>query len=96
MDAIGFGLEQYDATGLFGLMMKALIEPAGVLPGQIPSLTAWVLDVHSENTLTWDRAWTDKLLTYALGRGLGQRTLFCAVRSGPSEWRGFSALRSGR
>ena len=71
MDAIGFGLEQYDATGAFRTHDEGtLIEPAGVLPGQIPFADGPGLGRALREHPDLGPCMTDKLLTYALGRGL--------------------------
>ena len=70
MDAIGFGLEQYDATGAFRTHDEGtLIEPAGVLPGQIPFADGPGLGRALREHPDLGPCMTDKLLTYALGRG---------------------------
>jgi hypothetical protein len=73
MDPLGFGLENYDATGAWRTHDGSLpIDSSGRLPsGQSfrgpDGLKAFLLARKDE----FARCLTQKLLTYALGRGLG-------------------------
>ena len=72
MDPLGFGLENFDGVGAWRTHDgQAPIDPAGVLPGgqsfKGPQELRGVL--KSRRTL-FVRCLTEKLLTYALGRGL--------------------------
>jgi hypothetical protein len=72
MDPIGFGLESYDAVGAFRSQDAGLpIDPSGTLPSGesfqgAPGLKG-ILRGQSE---AFTRNLTEKLLTFALGRGL--------------------------
>jgi hypothetical protein len=81
MDALGFGLENFDAIGAWRTRDgRADIDPSGVLPGGLEfrgpkELMKILADKKSGN---FARCVTEKLLTYALGRGL-QSSDRCAV-----------------
>lgn len=75
MDAIGFGLENYDAVGKWRTHDgQAPVDTSGVLPGnfsfQTPAELRRIL-VQTEAD-SFSRNLTKKLLTYALGRGVGR------------------------
>jgi len=72
MDALGFGLENYDAVGAWrGQDGNFAIDVAGVLPGgkkfQTPSGMKLILRQDEE---LFTHMLVEKMLTYALGRGL--------------------------
>ena len=74
MDAVGFGLENFDAIGSWRESDgREKIDPSGILPGgrnfngPLDLVQILVEDKKSEFT----RCVTLKMLTYALGRGLG-------------------------
>jgi len=72
MDALGFGLENYDATGAWRSHDGNFpVDAAGVLPGNhsfaTPSQMKTILRDDSD---LFTRCLTEKMLTYALGRGL--------------------------
>lgn len=72
MDAIGFGFENYDAIGGWRTQDGPFaIDPAGELPGgrafQTPADLRRLLRLDRDGFV---RCLTEKLLTYALGRGL--------------------------
>jgi hypothetical protein len=72
MDALGFGLENYDPVGAWRTRQgKFPIDSAGELPGgrsfTNPSELRAIL---VEDRKDFARCLTEKMLTYALGRGL--------------------------
>jgi hypothetical protein len=72
MDPLGFGLESYDATGAWRTHDgKFAIDASGVLPGgkhfDGPSELIAALKSHPDR---FTRSLSEKLLTYALGRGI--------------------------
>ncbi len=74
MDAVGFGLENFDAIGSWrDADGREKIDPSGVLPGgrtfegPLDLVQILVEDKKAE----FSRCMTMKMLTYALGRGLG-------------------------
>jgi hypothetical protein len=72
MDALGFGLENYDAVGAWRSKDGDLdIDASGTLPGgksfSTPSELKQILRSRSDD---FRRCLAEKLLTYALGRGL--------------------------
>ena len=72
MDALGFGLENYDAIGRWRTHEGALpLDTSGVLPGgksfQGPAELKVLLRSQKDD---FARCLTEKMLTYALGRGL--------------------------
>ena len=76
MDAIGFGLENYDATGKWREHQGDLpLDTSGTLPGnhsfQTPAELRRIL-VNTE-AQSFTRTLAKKLLTYALGRGVDRR-----------------------
>jgi mono/diheme cytochrome c family protein len=99
MDPLGFALENFDAVGRWRTTeANAPIDASGVLPdGEKfvgPSeFRAWLV-AHREQFVT---AMTEKLLTYALGRGLeyyDAPTVRAIVRGAAPEYR-WSALITG-
>lgn len=76
MDAIGFGLENYDATGKWRERDGDLpLDTSGTLPGdhsfETPAELRQIL-VSTESE-SFSRTLAKKLLTYALGRGVDRR-----------------------
>jgi hypothetical protein len=72
MDVLGFGLENYDAIGAWRTRDgKFPVDASGVLPGgkrfRTPSELKAILKADRE---AFSRCLTEKMLTYALGRGL--------------------------
>ena len=101
MDAIGFGLENYDAVGKWrDADGRAPVDASGTLPGDLSfdspaELRRILLETEAE---AFSRTLTKKLLTYALGRGV-TRDDNPAVggiqrRLGAADYR-FSALVEG-
>ncbi len=81
MDALGFGLENFDGIGAWrDLDGRFPIDPSGELPGnQTFSGPAELMQVLSGSRReAFCRCLTEKFLTYALGRGLGPQDR-CAV-----------------
>lgn len=71
MDAVGFGLEQFDAVGAFRTVDgDEEIEPAGVLLGERTFEDAVGMADAIRNHPNLGPCVTNKILTYALGRGL--------------------------
>jgi hypothetical protein len=72
MDPLGFGLENYDAIGKWRTMDGAFpVDSSGVLPsGKSFSTPAEMRQVLTSMLPDFSRALTEKLLIYALGRGL--------------------------
>ena len=72
MDPLGFGLENYDAIGKWRTEDGAFpVDSSGVLPsGKSFSTPAEMRQVLSGMLPDFSRALTEKLLVYALGRGL--------------------------
>ena len=72
IDPLGFALERYDGTGAWRTVDDgAAIDASGALPGGarfegLPGLRALLLDRREQ----FVRTVTEKLLTYALGRGI--------------------------
>jgi hypothetical protein len=72
MDPIGFGLENYDAAGAWRTKDGNLdIDNSGTLPNgkSFAGVKALKELLRAESSL-FTRNFTEKLLTYALGRGL--------------------------
>ncbi len=83
MDAIGFGLENFDAVGSWrDRDGRADIDPAGSLPGgrTFAGPVELITILAEEKKDQFCRCMTQKLLTYALGRGL-QPFDRCTVRT---------------
>jgi hypothetical protein len=72
MDPLGFGLENFDATGAWRTMDgKFPVDASGSLPdGRTFSGPAELMTILKADRDDFARALTGKLLTYALGRGL--------------------------
>ena len=72
MDPLGFGLENYDAVGKWRMQDGSFpVDSSGVLPsGQSFSSPAEMRQVLSSMLPDFSRCLTEKMLTYALGRGL--------------------------
>jgi hypothetical protein len=72
MDAIGFGLENYDPVGAWRTKDgNADIDPSGTLPGDLTFKTpAELKAILKARDGEFRRCLTEKLLTYGLGRGL--------------------------
>ncbi|MDX2151551.1 MAG: DUF1592 domain-containing protein [Bryobacteraceae bacterium] len=72
MDAIGFGLENYDAVGAWRVNDGGHpIEPAGTLPnGKSFAGPAELKKILLDDKDSFAYALSEKMLTYALGRGL--------------------------
>jgi hypothetical protein len=72
MDPLGFALENYDAIGKWRTMDgKFPVESSGVLPGGASfSTPAEMRQVLAGMLPEFSRNLTEKMLTYALGRGL--------------------------
>ncbi len=74
MDALGFGLENFDAIGMWrDADGRETIDPSGELPGgRTFASPADLVQILAENKKEeFARCMTTKMLTYALGRGLG-------------------------
>lgn len=74
MDPLGFALENYDAIGKWRTQDGAFpVDSSGVLPsGRSFSSPAEMREVLTEMLPDFSRCLTEKMLTYALGRGLGR------------------------
>jgi hypothetical protein len=72
MDVLGFGLENYDAIGRWRTMDgKFAIDAGGTLPnGKSFRTPAELRALLKDDLPDFNRSLTEKLLTYALGRGL--------------------------
>jgi hypothetical protein len=72
MDPLGFGLENYDAIGKWRTMDgKFPIDTSGVLPsGKTFSTPLQMREVLGSLQADFSRCLTEKMLIYALGRGL--------------------------
>ncbi len=72
MDPLGFALETYDAVGKYRTMDgKFAIDPSGTLPSGVQIAGSKDLKAALVNQKTdFVQAMSEKLLTYALGRGL--------------------------
>ncbi|MBK9171296.1 MAG: DUF1592 domain-containing protein [Bryobacterales bacterium] len=72
MDAIGFGLENYDAIGRWRTHDGAFpVESGGEMPGgETFGTPAELRDILARDPDAFTRCLTEKMLTYALGRGL--------------------------
>ena len=74
MDPLGFALENYDAIGKWRTQDGSFpVDSSGVLPsGKSFSSPAEMREVLSGMTPDFSRCLTEKMLTYALGRGLAR------------------------
>src|SRR5262249_54315842 len=74
MDVLGFGLENYDAIGRWRTMDgKAPIEPGGIMPNGASFRTAAEMrNVLLASLPQVSRCLTEKIMMYALGRGMQQ------------------------
>jgi hypothetical protein len=73
MDALGFGLENFDAIGAWRDKDGRFdIDPSGALPGgrQFNGPADLMTILVDEKTNEFCRCLTEKMLSYALGRGL--------------------------
>ncbi|MBI3461879.1 MAG: DUF1588 domain-containing protein, partial [Planctomycetes bacterium] len=72
MDALGFGFENFDAIGGWRDQDgKFTIDSSGTLPsGESFKTPAELVKILSDRREQFSRALTEKMLTYALGRGL--------------------------
>jgi hypothetical protein len=72
MDVLGFGLENYDAIGKWRTQDgKFPVDSAGTLPsGESFTTPAEMRGILQEQLPDFARCLTEKMLTYALGRGL--------------------------
>ena len=72
MDPLGFGFENFDAIGAWRTQDgKFEIDPAGVLPsGQSFATPKELRVILKESRDEFARCLAEKMLTYALGRGL--------------------------
>jgi hypothetical protein len=83
MDALGFGLENFDAIGAWrDSDGKFAIDATGTLPGNVRfSGPVELMSILAERKgEEFCRCLTNKMLTYALGRGLGSYDR-CAVNT---------------
>jgi len=74
MDPLGFGLENYDAIGKWRTQDGSFpVDSSGILPsGKSFSTPAEMREVLSGMLPDFSRCLTEKMLTYALGRGLAR------------------------
>lgn len=71
MDPLGFGLENYDAIGQWRTTEGALpLDTSGVVDGKAFNTPAELKQILRQDKSAFARAFTGKLMTYALGRGL--------------------------
>ena len=72
MDVLGFGLENYDGTGKWRTVDgKFPVDSSGTLPGgKSFNGPAEMRTLLTEDLTDFSRCMTEKLMTYALGRGL--------------------------
>jgi hypothetical protein len=72
MDVLGFGLENYDAIGKWRTMDgKFPVDVSGTFPnGKSFTTPAGMREILKEDVSEFSRCLTEKMLTYALGRGL--------------------------
>jgi hypothetical protein len=72
MDPLGFGLENYDAIGRWRTKDGNFpVDSSGVLPnGKTFATPAQMREVLNSQLPEFSRALTERLLTYALGRGV--------------------------
>jgi len=99
MDALGFGMENYDPIGRWRTHERRLpLDTSGVLPtGESFQGPAQLKEILKSQTPDFARCLTEKMLTYALGRGLenyDRPTVDAIVRSMAAEDYRFSRLIS--
>jgi hypothetical protein len=100
MDPLGFALENYDAVGAWRTHEGQLpIDPSGALPDGRPLQgPAALTEVLEQDRDAFAASVAEKLLTYALGRGLGPSdraaVRAAVVRAAAHDYR-FSALVLG-
>ncbi|MBN4046743.1 DUF1592 domain-containing protein [bacterium AH-315-P07] len=72
IDPLGFGLENYNAIGKWRTEERGIpVDSSGVLPGGISfSGSAQLRDILFDDPDNFIRCFTEKMLTYALGRGV--------------------------
>jgi hypothetical protein len=97
MDPLGFGLENYDAIGKWRTMDgKFPIDTSGVLPsGKTFSTPLQMREVLGGLQADFSRCLTEKMLIYALGRGLkpyDKRTVADIDAKLAAEGNGFQTL----
>ena len=90
MDVLGFGLENYDAIGRWRTTDgKFPVDPSGSFPnGKSFSSPAEMKQLLLENLPEFTTCFTEKLLTYALGRGVetyDRRTVRDLVRQAATD-----------
>ena len=90
MDVLGFGLENFDAIGRWRTRDGSLpVDSTGTLPDGLrfssPAELAATLTSHPD---AFARCLTEKLLTFALGRGLGTGDRAAAVEISQSAAKG--------
>ena len=97
MDTLGFGLENYDAIGRWRTQDgKFPIDVAGTFPsGKSFQTPAEMRSLLRDNVPEFARCLTEKMLIYALGRGLekyDQRTVEAILRKLGADNYGFQSL----
>lgn len=97
MDPLGFGLENYDAIGKWRTMDGAFpVDSSGTLPsGKSFTSSAEMREIIGGMLPEFSRALTEKMMTYALGRGLeryDRRTVTAITRHLAEEDYGMQAL----
>ncbi len=77
MDPIGFALENYDAIGAYRqLDAGQKIDPTATLPdGTVFSGLDGLRGILMKHKVEFVRAFTERLMTYALGRGVGPQDM---------------------
>jgi len=100
MDVLGFGLENYDAIGRWRTTDgKFPIDPGGVFPnGKSFTGPDEMKAILRERLPDFTRCLTEKLLIYALGRGLeayDRPTVQALVRDTAAQGSGFQAVITG-
>ncbi len=71
MDPIGFGLENYDGMGAWRTMDgKYPVDSSGTMNGQKFTTPGQLKNILLENKKQFTRCLTEKMFTYALGRGI--------------------------
>lgn len=90
MDPIGFGFENFDAIGAWRTKDGTFpIEPGGTLPnGQSFQTPLELVAVLKQRQNDFRRCFTEKMLTYALGRGLesGDRVYVADIAKAAAEY----------